>query len=202
MLRIGLTGGIGSGKTLASNHFQTLGIPVIDTDVLAHELVVPGTSALQQIRDAFGDEVIAADGTLDRSRLRKIVFDDPQRRNQLESILHPRIRQEVERRIRGLHTPYCIVVIPLLVESGFTDIIDRVLVVDARHADRVRWINQRSGLSTAEIERIIAAQASRAERLAAADDVLVNDGGIADLERKVEELDQVYRRLALEPAGD
>ncbi|MDH3640343.1 MAG: dephospho-CoA kinase [Gammaproteobacteria bacterium] len=202
MLRIGLTGGIGSGKTLVSNHFQTLGIPIIDTDVLAHELVVPGAPAFQQIRDTFGSDMIAADGTLDRSALRKTVFDDPELRNRLESILHPKIRQEVEQRIRSLRAPYCVVVIPLLVESGFTDVIDRVLVVDAHHADRVRWIKHRNGLSEAQIEQIIAAQASHEARLAVADDVLLNDAGIEELEHKVEELDRQYRRLALESTGD
>lgn len=196
MLRIGLTGGIGSGKTLVSDHFQSLGVPVIDTDVLAHDLVAPGSPALDQIRERFGGESISPDGTLDRSRLRKLVFEDPERRRELESILHPRIRAEVERRVSDLDAPYCIIVIPLLVESGFTDVIDRVLVVDADERDRVAWIQQRSGLAPVEIRRIIAAQASRAERLAAADDVLVNHAGIAELHRKVEELDTVYRRLA------
>ncbi len=198
MLRIGLTGGIGSGKTLVSDQFAALGAPVIDTDVLAHELVAAGTPALRDIESAFGPGIIAADGSLDRAALRDIVFDDPGLRHRLESILHPRIRREVARQLETLQAPYCIVVVPLLVETGFGDIVDRVLVVDADTHDRVRWIKRRSGLSDADIKQIFAAQASREERLAAADDVLVNDAGIDELQRKVVALDREYRRLAVE----
>lgn len=196
MLVIGLTGGIGSGKTSVSDRFAALGVPVIDTDLIAREIVAPGLPAHRQIRCSFGESVLRADGTLDRDSLRAMVFDDPDKRVDLERILHPAIRREVSRRLHDLNAPYCIVVVPLLVESGFTDLVDRVLVVDAPEDARLRRVCRRSGLSKAEVRRIFAAQATSEQRRRRADDVLENDGELAELDHKVAALHRRYRQLS------
>ena len=196
MLVIGLTGGIGSGKSSVSDRFAALGAPVIDTDLIAREIVAPGLPAHRQIRRSFGESVLLADGTLDRDSLRAMVFEDPAKRAELERILHPAIRREVSRRLGDLDAPYCIVVVPLLVESGFTDLVDRVLVVDAPEDTRLRRVCRRSGISEAEVRRIFAAQATSEQRRRCADDVLENDDELAELDHKVAALHQRYLRLS------
>ncbi len=196
MLRIGLTGGIGSGKSTVSAHFARLGAAVIDTDVIARAVVEPGRPGYRRIVEQFGAEILLADSGLDRAALRRLVFEQPARRRQLEAILHPLIRAEVERRVAELAAPYAIIVVPLLVETDFSELVDRVLVVDAPDDLRVAWVAQRSGMNEDEIRRIIDAQASRARRLAAADDVLVNDGSLDQLRRRVEALHARYLELA------
>jgi dephospho-CoA kinase len=197
MLVVGLTGGIGSGKSTVAERFARLGVPVIDTDVIARDLTAPGGAALAEIRATFGDAVMRADGTLDRSALRRRVFADEAERRRLEAILHPRIRQSVEAALAALDAPYALVVIPLLVETGsYQDLLDRVLVVDCPEAAQLERVMARSGLAREEVAAILAAQAGRAERLAAADDILVNTAAPEALDSEVEALDARYRALA------
>ncbi|HEY8554496.1 MAG TPA: dephospho-CoA kinase [Burkholderiales bacterium] len=196
MLRIGLTGGIGSGKSTVAQLFARRGVPVIDTDVIAREVVEPGQPAIAEIERAFGRKVLDDAGRLDRAALRRRVFDDPAARARLEAILHPRIRAEVERRLAALEAPYCLVVVPLLVETNFVDLIDRVLVVDADEALQIARTSARDAVPPESVERVMAAQASRAERLARADDVIRNDGTLSDLEREVERLHARYLAMA------
>ncbi|MEQ6342993.1 MAG: dephospho-CoA kinase [Gammaproteobacteria bacterium] len=195
MLKIGLTGGIGSGKTTVADSFAALGVPVIDADKIAHELTIPGQPALQDIVSAFGSDILHGDGQLDRARLRAIVFNDAARRKQLEAILHPLIRAEMRRRIAYIEasaTPYCILSIPLLLETGQTELVDRILVVDTPEDLQYQRVRVRNGLPDAEIAAIIHAQVSREQRLAAADDIIVNDDGLEELHQHVLELHQCY----------
>lgn len=194
-LRIGLTGGIASGKTTVANYFADLGVPVIDTDVIAREVVAPGAPTLDEIRDAFGDEIFQLDGTLDRRALRKLVFADDARRRQLEDILHPRIRDAVYQRVAETVGPYLIIVVPLLFGSPMTDFMDRVLVVDCSEEVQLRRLLARDTENEAQARRIIASQASREERLSIADDVVQNDGDMADTRQRVETLHNEYLRL-------
>ena len=188
MLKLGLTGGIGVGKTIASDCFQKLGVPVIDTDVIAHDLVTPGSDALMKIIATFGHEVLNDQKELNRKRLSQIVFSNPRQRHKLETILHPKIKEAALKQVQDLNTSYCVLVVPLLIETDFVELVDRILVVDAPDDKRIKWIKDRSELSESEITRIIAAQTSREKRLAAADYVIVNDGSIAELENKVLEI--------------
>ena len=195
MLRIGLTGGIGSGKSAVAERFAQRGVPVIDTDVVAREVVAPGQPALDEIVRAFGTDLLDAQGGLDRRRLRERVFADDAARRRLERILHPRIREAVQQRLAALTAPYCILVVPLLVETGFGPV-DRVLVVDVDEARQLERTSRRDQATPQSVRRIMGAQASRQERLARADDVISNNGGLEDLERQVEELHQRYLALA------
>jgi dephospho-CoA kinase len=188
MLKIGLTGGIGAGKTTVSNQFLKLGVPVIDTDVIARELVTPGSAALNEIVEAFGKKVLTRGGTLDRKRLGQLVFSNDAAREKLEAILHPRIRKAALHRIKALKASYCILVVPLLIETDFIRLVDKVLVVDASDHNRIKRIKARSGLSEAEARNILDAQTSRSERLSVADYVIENDGTEAELQAKVNEL--------------
>ena len=190
---VGLTGGIGSGKSAVGDLFAAQGIAVIDTDAIAHELTAPGGTAMPAIRAEFGDAVAAADGALDRAAMRAIVFADPSARKRLEGILHPMIRIESERRLAAAASPYVIYMVPLLVESGdYHKRVNRVAVVDCREETQIARVMQRNGLARPDIERILAAQASRAERLAAADDVIDNDGALAKLAPRIDQLHQSY----------
>ncbi len=197
---VGLTGGIGSGKSAAADAFAQLGAAVVDTDAIAHELTAPGGAAIAAIGEAFGDGVIAADGRLDRAAMRGMVFADPEARHRLESILHPMIRAESDRRCReaaATGAPYVVLVVPLLVESGgYRRRADRIAVVDCREETQVARVMARSGLAADEVRRIMSVQASRADRLAAADDVIDNEADRASLAVQVGELDQRYRNLA------
>jgi dephospho-CoA kinase len=197
-LRVGLTGGIGSGKSEVSRYFRTLGVPVIDTDVIAREVVEPGQPALAEIASRFGSEILDRNGRLDRARLRECVFADPVQRRALEGILHPRIRQRAIETAAQSDAPYCILVIPLLLETGDDYPLDRILVVDTPVEQQYRRVALRDGLADREINAILAAQTSRAQRLAAADDVLVNDSDIPTLHKNIGILHQTYQRLAAE----
>ena len=193
---IGLTGGIGSGKSTVADLFAAQGVAVVDTDLIAHDLTGPMGAAMPEILAAFGDSVRQSNGGLDRVAMRRQVFADPQVRQQLEGILHPRIRSEAERRCRLATTPYVLLVVPLLIESGaYRDRVRRVLVVDCDEATQVARVVARSGLSPDEVRRIIATQLARAERLAAADDVIVNMAGVAALEPQVLAMHERYLRL-------
>lgn len=196
MLIIGLTGGIGSGKSTVAERFARLGVPVIDADAIARELVAPGMPALHQIGAEFGPEVLTAAGQLDRARLRRLVFADAQRRKRLEAILHPLIRREMQRRIEALDAPYCVLAIPLLLETGQADLVQRILVIDTPEALRRRRVRARDTLSNAEITAIMDAQLPANERRGAADDIIVNDADLAGLEEQVEKLHRRYLELA------
>lgn len=196
MFAVGLTGGIGSGKTAVSDSFARLGVPILDTDIIARELVEPGQPALQEITETFGQECLDAQGRLDRAALKRQVFADPNQRHKLETILHPRIRHTVQERQQRLSAPYCIVVIPLLVEAGLSTTVQRVLVVDTPVATQILRVHHRDGLPEAQIQQILAAQASREARLAVADDVLLNDGDMQQLNNAVIELHHYYLQLS------
>jgi dephospho-CoA kinase len=200
-LRIGLTGGIASGKTTVANLFAALGVPVLDTDQIARDVVEPGQPALAEVVAAFGPGVLGPDGRLDRPRLRARVFADPDSRQRLEAILHPAIRAELARRAGAAGGPYQVWVIPLLVEGGQVDRVDRILVVDCPEAVQLARVQARDGETEASARAILTAQASRAQRLAAADDVIVNDGSEADLAGQVAALDARYRALVANRAG-
>lgn len=192
-LIVGLTGGIGSGKSAAADIFAELGAAVVDADAIAHELTAPGGAAIESIRAAFGDEMIGANGALDRAAMRKRVFADAEAKVRLEAILHPMIRAEADRRIGEARAPYVVLVVPLLVESGsYRQRVQRVAVVDCPEETQVARVMARSGLSTQEARAIMAAQVSRAERLAAADDVIDNGGDLAGLRAQVEALHRRY----------
>ena len=196
MFRVGLTGGIASGKTAVANSFATHGVPVIDTDVIAREVVEPGQPALAAVVDTFGTGVLAADGRLDRPRLRERIFGDAEARRRLEAILHPAIRAEMERQSRAAGGSYQVLVIPLLVEGGRRDHIDRVLVVDVPEATQIERLVRRDGVSRDQADAALRAQASRDARLAFADDVIENTGDVAALETRVAKLHGNYLRRA------
>ena len=196
MLVIGLTGGIGSGKSTVADYFKSLGVPVIDADVITRELVKPGQDALQDIAKYFGNEIIQADGQLDRARLRKRVFSNPEERIALENILHPRAREITQQRIAELDTPYCIVCAPLLIESGWTDMVQRVLVIDLPVELQVKRTIDRDGITPEQAESIIKSQLNRSARLAAADDILDNSGDITSLLERVDALHKQYLLLS------
>ncbi|MBU4498742.1 MAG: dephospho-CoA kinase [Thiobacillus sp.] len=199
MFVVGMTGGIGSGKSTVADAFAALGVPVIDTDVIARELTAPGGVALQAIRAAFGETLMQADGTLDRVALRRRVFADAAARHQLEAILHPAIRQRVEQTLAHLTARYALLVVPLLVETGaYRDVLNRILVVDCPEEIQIARVMSRSGLARDEAKAILAVQAMRAERLAVADDVILNTASIEDLNAKVADLHQGYLELAAE----
>jgi dephospho-CoA kinase len=197
MLRIGLTGGIGSGKSTVAELFAARVVPVIDTDVIAHELTGPGGAAMADISAAFGDIVMEPDGRLDRAAMRRLVFADPQKRKQLEAILHPMIRKQSDARMAAAEArgaAYALLVVPLLIESGtYRQRVDRILVVDCPEELQIARVMARNNMSRDEVDCILQAQATRAQRLAAADDVIENTGSPADLQARVEALHQRYR---------
>lgn len=192
MLKIGLTGGIGSGKTAASDHFATLGAEVIDTDLLSRELVAPGQPALQAIAEAFGKDILHSDGTLNRGSLRDRVFADSSARQTLENILHPRIRTEMLARAQRSNAPYVVFVIPLLLETGQQHLVDRILLIDVPEAIQRQRVAARDRLSDAQITQILTAQSDRATRLRHADDIVVNDGDLAQLQENIQQLHRKY----------
>ena len=196
MFVVGLTGGIGSGKSAVSRRFERLGVTVVDADLVAREVVEPGTLALARIRHHFGESVIQADDSLDRTALRHIVFNDPEARRWLESLLHPLIGERILQQLDQAPGPYAILVSPLLVESGYTSICNRILVVDVPEAVQLERTLRRDPSSADEVRRIMATQASREHRLEAADDVIDNSGDEAVLDRRVEALHEHYRTLS------
>jgi len=196
-LVVGLTGGIGSGKSAAADAFGKLGATVVDTDAIAHELTGPGGAAIAQLRRLFGDEMVDAAGAMDRKRMRELVFADAEKKQRLEALLHPMIRAESERRIAAAPGPYVVHVVPLLVESpGYRGRVGRVLVVDCPEALQISRVRQRSGLPEEQVRSIIASQIQRERRLAAADDVIDNSGSIAAMQQEVRRLHEKYLALA------
>jgi dephospho-CoA kinase len=196
MLRIGLTGGIASGKTTVADLFGERGATVLDTDVIAREVVEPGRPALGALVRALGEGILDRDGRLDRAELRRRLFEDAALRRDVEAILHPAILAELERQALAAPGPYQMFVIPLLVENRLAHIVDRVLVVDCPEDEQVRRLVARDGESRESAQRMLAAQATREERLAAADDVIDNGGNAADLPGQVAALDLKYRGMA------
>lgn len=199
MFKLGLTGGIGSGKTHVANLLAGWGASVIDTDLIAHQLTAPGGGAIQAIRASFGPELIDSSGALDRGRMREIVFADAARRVELEGILHPRIADEVFKQAREAKGIYAVFVVPLLIESGrWRDRIDRLCVVDCEEDTQVARVQARSSIPVETIRRIMAAQVSRTERLAAADDIISNMAmtSLAELEKQVLVLHKAWCNLA------
>lgn len=196
MFVVGLTGGIGSGKTAVSDRFATLGITVVDADVVSREVVEPGTEALQQIQSHFGDSVLLADGHLDRAQLRSLIFSQPEQKAWLESLLHPLIGTEVHRQLEAAQSPYVIFVSPLLVESGQRAICNRLIVVDVPEAVQLARTVERDGNSEEQVQSIISSQASRQQRLEAATDVLENSGSLEQLYAAVDALHQVFLQNA------
>ena len=194
---VGLTGGIGSGKTAAADEFGRLGAAVVDTDAIAHELTGTGGAALAGIEKLFGKAFLDGSGGMDRKKMRDHVFADPAAKRALEALLHPMIRAESARRIAAARTPYVVHVVPLLIESpDYRERVDRVLVVDAPEEAQVARVRERSRLSEDEVRAIMRTQVSRAERLAAADDVIDNGGGRDALRNQVAALHQKYLQFA------
>ena len=196
-LRIGLTGGIASGKSTVTQRFAELGVPVIDADVAARNVVARGKPGLEQVVRRFGPGVLDAGGNLDRQALRALIFQDPASRQALDAILHPLIRTDMETQAATVQGPYLVMAIPLLIEGGqYRERVDRVLVVDTDEATQVQRVQARDGSSETLARAILASQASRAQRLAAADDVLRNAGTVADLRQSVDRLHEKYLHLA------
>ena len=199
MFSIGLTGGIGSGKTTVADMFAARGVPVIDTDLIAHQITAPGGIAMPLIEGTFGPEYIAADGSLDRAKMRARVFSDNTAKAQLESITHPLIRAESERQRNAAQGPYHIVVVPLLIEAGErASKVERILVVDCPVDTQIERVIRRNAFTRDQVLAIIARQATREARLAAADDVVVNDSAatLETLQREVEALHARYVAMA------
>jgi dephospho-CoA kinase len=196
---VGVTGGIGSGKTTVSSVFaDRYAVPVIDADLVAREVVEPGQPGLAELVESFGTGVLDQDGKLDRRQLKGIVFSDPDKRKRLEAILHPKIRQLTAIHLAHINAPYCLLCIPLLAEGGRHELIRRVLVVDCPELVQLRRVTSRDQLSEQQVRAIMATQASREERLAIADDVVVNDGDSDSLNAAVEKLHALYSTLAAE----
>lgn len=200
---VGLTGGIGSGKSAVADRFSRLGAAVIDTDVIAHELTAPGGGAIAAIEAAFGSEVVTASGALDRGAMRKRVFADPRVRERLEAILHPMIRAEVALRLTGVDTPYAVLVVPLLVENldAYRPLMERIVVVDCEPEQQLARTAQRPGLDIEQAKAILAAQISSQERLRFADDVIDNRGDFANLDSQIQRLHGDYLRRAALKCG-
>ena len=195
MFRIGLTGGVASGKSTIAEIFAELGAAIVDTDAVAREVVAPGEPGLEAVTAAFGPEILLPTGELDRRAMRSIVFSDPQRRRQLESILHPLIRARTLQLIAESKAPYVIIVVPLLLETGFAELVERILVVDCPEAQQLERLRRRDDIDEVEARAMLAAQIDRQSRLARADDVIDNSGSLEATRSQVEMLHQHYQRL-------
>jgi len=193
---VALTGGIASGKTLVSDEFAKLGVPVVDMDIIAHEIVEPGQPALIAIENAFGNDLIDSDGYLKRTKLRAIIFNSAESRRELESILHPIIRQRSRETINKITAPYCILVIPLLSDPSTYPDIDRVLVVDVSPETQFNRLMARDSTTREQAELALASQISRSQRLDIADDVLANSGSPEEATQAVSQLNRKYLQLA------
>lgn len=196
MLKIGLTGGIGCGKTTVANLFAGYGVPIIDADAIARYLVEPGLPAFQQLRQCFGSSIIDSHGRLNRAGLRELVFSDDQKRRQLESIMHPLIYQEMQTLVAALHDTYVILIIPLLLETGRHNLVDRIAVVDCPENMQIERVKNRDGLAESTVFAILQTQVSRHQRLSSADDIIDNSGDAAALARQVETLHNLYLSLS------
>ena len=196
MLKIGLTGGIGCGKTTATNYFAKLGVPIIDADEIARELVEPGMPALIKIRQIFGKETISYNGSLNRKALRNIIFSDPIQKKKLESILHPRVYAEMQRRVDRLHNEYAILSIPLLLETKMEYFVDRILIIDCSVEAQFERVKKRDRLNDERIQSILNSQVSRDQRLLSGDDIIDNSGSTTALEESLKKLHNLYVSLS------
>ena len=197
-LHIALSGGIASGKTYVSNKFSSLGVDIIDTDIIAHEIVLPGRIALEEITVSFGKSVLQKDGALNRKLMRKIVFEDSKKRLLLESILHPKIQNEVKNKILSSSGPYQIIVVPLLTKSSILKQVNRVLIVDCDEKKQLKRLIKRDGISTKLARQIISSQSDRKERLSIADDIILNDSDFDSLDTQIINLYRYYLDLSKE----
>lgn len=195
-LKIALTGGIASGKSIVAGLFATLQVPVIDADQVARDMVMPGSEGLKAITDYFGQEYLAADGKLDRKKLREHVFNNEQERLRLNAILHPRIRSAMQKQAAAIDAPYIVFMIPLLLETSQQHEYDRVLVVSASEQQRLARVQQRDKVTESDAQAILRAQASEQSRLALADDVIINNGTVAELQPQVAKLHNLYLTMA------
>lgn len=200
-LTVGLTGGIGSGKSTVAELFGRLGATIIDADEIARALVAPGEPALREIVTTFGSACLDARGQLDRGKLRRLIFSDPARKQQLEAILHPIIINNIKRLIKNIRTPYGIVVIPLLLETNQTGLVDRILVIDTPVNIRLARVGVRDHLSKDEINAIIKTQATREMQLRVADDIICNAGPLDELAILVQKQHDRYLEMATESSG-
>ena len=201
MYVVAITGGIGSGKTTVANQFAALGIEVVDADLIAREVVAPGTPALAAIVNHFGPEILTEQGLLDRRALRERIFSDPAAKSWLNALLHPIIRSEMLRQCAAASSPYCLLVVPLLVENRLTELADRVLVIDVDEATQIERTCRRDGVSREQAQAILASQANRSERLAMADDVLDNQSGTTETIRaRILALHETYLAFASQQA--
>jgi dephospho-CoA kinase len=196
MLKIGLTGGIGSGKSSVCALFQELGVNIIDADNIAKALVAPGLPALTQIIDQFGKEFLQADGTLDRAKLRKLIFSDKEKKQQLENILHPLVYKQIDIEIQHSTSPYCIIAVPLLLETQKSQLFDRILVVDCSIEEQLQRVESRDKLNRTQILSIIGSQIPREQRLKRADDIIDNSANITQLAEQIKRLHNSYLLLA------
>lgn len=197
---VGLTGGVGSGKSTVAERFSRLGAAVIDTDAIAHELTAPQGAAMAALISAFGPQIMVSTGALDRVAMRSLVFSNPDARKKLEAILHPLIRAESIRRIAAVSAPYALLVVPLLVEhlSAYRALLQRIAVVDCDEAQQLARTALRPGLDMEQARAILAAQASQASRLEIADDLIDNRGNLSQLDKQIESLHGKYLQLALQ----
>ncbi len=195
-LRIALTGGIGSGKSTIASKFQTLGVPIIDSDIISRTIVEPGSSCLKAITNEFGNGVLTSEGRLDRNKLRNIVFNNLESKKKLEGILHPVIYQEIEAQVNSVKYPYCLIVIPLLIETDSVGRFDRILVVDIPEDIQIKRTAERDKTSSKLIEDIIRSQADREQRLKYADDIIDNNMEINELSEAVTKLHNKYLKLS------
>ena len=197
MLRIGLTGGIGVGKTVVGEKFNVLyDIPIIDADKITRQLMQTGREAYKEIVSTFGVETLSDNKEINRKFLREVIFSDPLKRDTLEKIVHPKVRAEIIKNAQMLSGPYCLIVIPLLIESNMQSIVDRILVVDARRENQINRVTTRDNCASDEVEKIIDAQISSHERLSHADDIITNNDDFDDLDRQIHRLHQKYLALA------
>lgn len=201
MLKIGLTGGIGSGKTAVSERFAALGIAIVDADLVARYCVAPGTQALQEIAAHYGDDIIQPNGMLDRAALRQRVFSDASERKWLESLLHPLIAARIQEELSTIDTAYAMLVSPLLLETNQASLVDRILLVDVPEEIQISRTMARDGGDRQQVEQILTAQMSRHERQAGADDILLNDGSLAELDARLQILHEQYLQLAGQATG-
>lgn len=199
MLKIGLTGGIGSGKSSATEIFEKLGTPVIDADVIVHQLTLPGAEALLDISKQLGDQFINSQGELNRKILAQFVFDHPDKKVVLENILHPRVRISITNELKKLDSlPYVILAIPLLLETDFTELVDRILVINAPENVRIQRVTSRDGRSADEVKTIMGHQVDQKTRLGKADDILDNSGTFDELETLIKQLHNQYLQISAE----
>lgn len=196
MLKVGLTGGIGSGKTTASNIFSRLGVPIIDADVIAHQVLTINQPAFAETIQLFNNVILDGSGHIDRGILRNLIFENPEKRSALEQIIHPRVRAAIEKETTSLQGDYCLIVIPLLIESNMQDLVDRILVITADPDIRINRIQQRDKTSLDHVQKIIDAQIDEKERLSCADDILVNNNDVLNLENDINVLHKKYQGLA------